>query len=213
MCRRANVVLAWLLLAALPALGGSAAGTTDLDRILQRFAEMPGFSAHFQEERRLALLQAPLRSEGAIYFQPPDRLARHVERPAPSATIVRGNEITVVDGGDLRSLDLAAAPVLSAFVEGLRLLLRGDAGGIRTLFSVELATEANGAWKLRLTPRRDAVRAAILSIVVSGQDVRPGEMRIFERGGDETRIRFSRVDVAHRFDAAESERLFRAPPP
>lgn len=175
---------------------------------------MPGMSARFREERHLTLLRAPIQSEGTLYFAPPDRLARHVERPIPSILLVRGTQITVGEMDDLHSLDLAKMPTLLGFVDGLRLLLRGDLGALREIFVLDFeAAEPERTWRLRLAPRSDSLRTAILSVEVEGREGVLQRMRIVENGGDETRMYFSNVDTARRFDDAEIDRLFRAPRP
>ncbi|MEM9195672.1 MAG: outer membrane lipoprotein carrier protein LolA, partial [Myxococcota bacterium] len=73
--------------------------TLSLDRLLEGFSEMPGLSARFREEKRIALLAVPLRSEGEIHFAPPGKLLRRVNQPTESAALIEGDTLTLVSGG------------------------------------------------------------------------------------------------------------------
>jgi hypothetical protein len=50
-----------------------------------------GVRARYVESRHISLLREPLEEEGMLYFDPPDRLARHAERPIPGSVMVRGD--------------------------------------------------------------------------------------------------------------------------
>ena len=56
-----------------------------LERLLAGFASMTGMSARFVEEKQIALLARPIRSEGVLYFTAPGRLMRLVTSPTVSA--------------------------------------------------------------------------------------------------------------------------------
>lgn len=189
------------------ALGARAAPPLDAESLLRRFAATPGLTARFEEEKHLALLRAPLVSDGAIYFAPPDKLARHVVRPSPSTLVIRGTALTLTDGAGTRSLDLSESPIARAFVDTLRMLLTGDFAALRAAHEIELSAAAE-PWQLRLRPRTAPLLGAIDRIEVGGAGDTIAEIRIVEAGGDETRTRFSEVDAAHAFSPSELERLF-----
>ena len=64
----------WLAAAALPlepAVAGVERDAPELEALVRRFAAMPGLSARFEEEKRLSMLRAPLKSEGTLSLRAP----------------------------------------------------------------------------------------------------------------------------------------------
>ena len=100
------------------------ASTPALEQLLARFAAMSGLSARFREEKRMALLAAPLVSEGTLYFAPKGRLARHITAPAPATVLLTQTAPVFVSGKsaisvlsnaqaqDLEQARLAMAPAV-----------------------------------------------------------------------------------------------------
>jgi hypothetical protein len=109
----------------------AASDAIDLETLMRGFTAMPCLSARFREEKQISLLQIPLVSEGVLYYAPPDRIARHVERPAPSTLLVRSDELAMGTAGEHHTLDLEAQPVLRSFVDAFRLVLAGDLARLR----------------------------------------------------------------------------------
>lgn len=201
-----------LLLAA--CVGGLAApAAADLATLLRDFAAMPGFSARFREDKQIALLEAPLVSEGMLYFAPPDRLARFVERPVTSAVILSGRTLRIRDGKMERSIDLVTTPAVGALVDGLRLLLAGDREALAKLYDMELREAAQHRWTLRMLPRGAPLTDLVREIEVSGRGRDVDRVRVKERSGDESSSVLSEIDANRHFDAAEQRRLFGVPPP
>ncbi len=204
------------MLVAAPAAAAPTAALLDAESLLRRFAATPGLVARFHEEKQLALLRAPLVSEGAIYFAPPDQLARRVVTPSPATLVIRGDALTLIDATGARSLDLAQIPVARGFVETLRTLLTGDFAALRAAHEVAFrvtSERAPRAWLLELRPRGAPLRGAIDRIEVTGVEDTIGALRIVESSGDETRTRFFDVDAAHAFSPDERARLFPASAP
>jgi len=220
----------WFLTASL-VLGGPSPGASaseppprptwtgsGLEALLEDFSTMTGLSARFREERRLALLEEPLVSQGVVYFAPPDRLVRHVGEPLASTFLVQGSEISFGSTDEVRNLDLAASPVLRSLVDGIRLVLAGDVGALRESFRIDFESGAAAAgagerrWRILLEPLQASARDAIASISFSGRGRTPTELRVVERGGDETVTTFSEVRADLRFSEEELATLFRVPP-
>jgi hypothetical protein len=219
------MALACLALAASAAAGdraGAAAGAAEtgpadpsqdaIERRLAAFASLPGLEARFHEEKRIALLQEPLASEGTLRFSPPDRLLRRVERPVESTLLLRGSELTLASQGGQRVIDLDAEPLVRVFVDSFRLILAGDSARLRELYDMKLA-QSGAAWQLELTPRPGPLANLIVSVVVSGRAAALEELRVLERQGDETVTRFGDVNATRRYSAEERDELFRIPAP
>jgi len=178
-----------------------------LEGLMEGFATSQGVRAEFVEEKNLSLLVEPLRSEGSIYFMPPDRLARRIVRPVPSALIVNGDTLAMRTPGETNHIDLAGSDVARHFVESFIILFSGNLGELKQRYEVAFeGTEER--WQLELIPRQRVVRLLIAQIKLVGEGVSLREMEIIETQGDRTTTRFAAIDSDHRFDAAEVTRLF-----
>jgi hypothetical protein len=115
--------------------------------ILTRFAAMSGLSAKFREEKRMALLAAPLVNEGMIYFAPKARLARHITAPAPATVLIDEGTLRFADAGGSESLSLDQNPVVRLFVDSFVRIFAGDQAALERMYTMELVTlPALRAW-------------------------------------------------------------------
>lgn len=226
LARRALPGLGFLLAAALllashvgPALAEADApdaggGGAALTRLLAEFAAMPGLTAHFREEKHMALLAAPLTSRGEIAFAPPGRLRRQVTEPVESLMLVRDGEMLLRDPYGSRVIDLSSQPMVRVFVDGITLLLAGDLEGLRARYRMRFAAGDVGpsdAWSLELEPTVAPLDEVIASIRFAGRGRVLDTLTVVETSGDETRTRFSEVDAEKHFSSEEIRRLFGAP--
>ncbi len=181
-----------------------------LDALLRRFAAMPGLSARFREEKRVALLAAPLVSEGTIHYAPPGRLARHTASPSPATVLIEGAQLRFFDGRQTTAIDMNAAPVVRQFVDSFLALVAGDGAALARSYTMELQVDAARpeAWALTLRPRVAAVQRVFRDIVLRGTGVALESMVMRETSGDETSTTFREVDAGHRYSAEEAARVF-----
>ena len=181
----------------------------DLVRALKGVTAM---EAHFREEKHLAMLAAPLVSEGVIYFLAPDHLLRRVTSPAPSAMVIDGKSISFSDGHGRYTLSLDETPVARVFVDGFLRILQGDPESLGQLYEMTALTRPGGGWGLRLTPRAKPLRELIASIDMTwgttGRGAVMDGLRVIETGGDETTTTFTAVNTARTFSDEERKRLF-----
>ena len=187
-----------------------------LESLLARFAAMSGLSAKFREEKRMALLAAPLVNEGVLYFAPPGRLARHITAPAPATVLIDAGSLRYADAGGSETLTLDQNPVLRLFVDSFVKIFAGDREALQRMYTLEftaLPAGADGAprWSLRLRPRVAPMTQIIERVEIEGRDVVLETMRVVEVGGDETVTTFTQVDTQRRFTAEEQAALFRLP--
>ncbi len=179
-----------------------------LEGLLERFASSPGFEARFVEEKRIALLAVPVRSEGQIYFAPPGRLMRRVTRPDPSAALIAEGRLRMRQGDRIEELTIDDNPVLRGFIDSFRAVLAGDRAALARFYDATYTPSAEG-WTLVLRPRGGALARFLREIWLRGDGVVIREMRMTEVNGDETRTTFSEVDTRRRFSAAEARAIFR----
>ena len=221
-CRKGQVMLvaaavlaaAPVAIAAAPEAPAAAPSALKLEELLARFAGMSGLQASFREEKRMALLAAPLVNEGVIYFVPnggSPRLARHTTAPAPSVVIIDGASLRVADGSGREEIALDRNPPVRLFVDSFVKIFAGDRAALASMYAMELATEGP-RWTLRLRPKVSPIDKLVERVEIAGEGVVIASMRVVEVGGDETVTTFSSVDTARRFSAEESAALFSLPP-
>jgi len=202
------------LAAAKPAKPAPAAkAPADIDALLAGLAKAPGLYARFREEKHITLLQAPLVSEGSIYFAPPARFARHTEKPIKSVMIIDGNQLQFGNAGGQESMNLGANPVARLFADAFVMLLSGNRAGLEKIFKMQLAPRPGGAgeWKLVLTPRVAPMDKLIKELELRGRGLSLDELDVREASGDWTRTSFSNVDLNRRYSAAEQATFFKLP--
>ena len=181
-----------------------------LSGLLERFAAMPGLTARFREEKQIALLAVPVRSEGVIHFAPPGRLLRKVTGPTPSVALLEGEQLTFASAGDRQVVQLGESPVLAGFVDSFRHVLAGDQRALERTYRVSYSTEG-ARWKLVLRPRNAALRRFMERMVLEGEGFAVEKMTLHEVSGDRTTTELHDVNPRRRFSRAEAQRIFRVP--
>jgi hypothetical protein len=188
----------------------SPASDSDLASILAAFAAVPGLTARFREEKQIALLEAPLVSEGVLHFAPPDRLARRQESPEPSLIVLAGSTMWLQTETESQRIDLVSQPLVGAVVASFRALLAGDRAELDRIYAMDIARSDDG-WRVGLTPRDEILRRAIERVEIRGRGITVESLRVAETSGDTTTLRFEDVDPARRFSPEEAAELFRVP--
>ncbi|HEY8376053.1 MAG TPA: outer membrane lipoprotein carrier protein LolA [Nannocystis sp.] len=202
-----------------PGPGGAAAASAapeasiTLGELLGRFAGMTGLQASFREEKRMALLAAPLVNEGVIYFAPNGkrpRLARHTTRPSPSVVVIDGDALRLADVGGREEIALDRNPAVRLFVDSFVKIFAGDREALAAMYTLDLKAEGQ-RWTLRLKPKVAPLDRLIEKVEITGEGVVIATMRVVEVGGDESVTTFSAVDPQRTFTAEEQAALFSLP--
>ena len=197
-----------------------AAAPADIDALLAGLSKAPGLYARFREEKHITLLQAPLVSEGSIYFAPPSRFARHTDKPIKSVMIIDGNQLQFGSADGQESMNLGTNPVARLFADAFVMLLSGNRAGLEKIFKMQLtpktggaagATGAAGEWKLVLLPRVAPMDKLIKEMELRGRGLNLNELDVREASGDWTRTSFTDVDLNRRYTAADQAKFFKLP--
>ncbi len=220
-------------LLALFAFAGSAAraatetAPATLAALLTGFRAMPGFEARFEEEKRLALLAAPLRSRGRLYFSPPSTLLRRVEAPNPHDILIRDHVVRIAtprgstssgkapgaaaNARDVETIDLAGRDDVRPLVESLLWIFSGDLEALEAIYRIDYQVAAppgKGGWTLQLAPRQQTLSRLIRELVISGQGHAAERLEVTEASGDRTTTRILDANPERRFGAGEIEAIF-----
>jgi hypothetical protein len=193
--------------AASRAVGEAQPDALTLPELMAGFARATGLRAHFVERKTLALLVEPLESEGWLYFVPPDRLARHVEKPWSASMVIHGDRLFMRDPSGSEQLDLAQSDVARRFVESFIVLFSGDHRELERRYEVAFVSGPEG-WRIDLVPRSRKLRRLIASVHLQGRGIALLRMELVESQGDRSETRFDRIDPYHEFDADALREIF-----
>lgn len=171
-----------------PADAASDGDTLDLGALMARLAAVPERRARFVEEKRLGVLDQPLRSTGRLLYRRPERLEKITESPQPESLVVDGDRLVLTQGQEApRVVDLASQPGLRALVDAIRGPLAGDLAALRRSFALDAAGSL-AAWHLVMRPADPAVARLLTAVVVSGEGDSPREVDVRQANGDEDRL-------------------------
>jgi outer membrane lipoprotein-sorting protein len=182
-----------------------------LDQLLARLAQMRGMRARYQEEKRIALLKRPLRSDGEIAFATPNLLARHAVNPEPSTVLLEGDVLRIADASGTRRIDLRESSIVRHFVMTFMYVLSGNRKALDGLYRMQFDALADGHWRLALTPKQADLGRIIARATVLGRGLVVEQMTIDEPTGDATVLHFSDVQLDPHYAASERARLFSLP--
>jgi outer membrane lipoprotein-sorting protein len=199
-------LLLMMMMCAQPAFAQPA--PSSLDELLKSFSQIQGLRARYVEEKRIALLKMPLRSEGTIAFAAPGSLVRRAEKPEPATLLLDGDVLWVSDASGKRRIDLGESAIVKHFVLTFVNVLRGDHAALARAYALKFATTDAG-WTLELTPKAAELRRFVARAVLEGHAATVDRMTLTEENGDVTLMQFSAVDSNVRFDAAERARTFK----
>lgn len=205
--------IAWLLcLTTLLGAAISNAQSTNprvaLDSLLDAFAQMEGLEAQFVEEKRLALLKAPLVSRGRLYFVRPGYLLRQIDTPQSSKVLITPTTLTLEDGNTVEKIDLAARSDVRSFVGSFVSLLAGDKDALTKVYRIELTWTEPDQWRMELTPKTAPLSDLITKVWVTGSELSVVEVHVFDTSGDDTIMRMLNVNPERQFNASERKVLF-----
>lgn len=182
---------------------------TELDALLASFRGMTGLSARFVEEKTIALLATPIRSEGEIHFAAPGTLMRRVTAPTTSAALIERGRLTMVANGQRQEIDLTSNAVVGGFISSFADVLAGDRAALERTYRITYARVEGGDWKLTLRPKGAPLNQFLTEMEMIGNGRSVKTMRMVEVSGDVTLTTFRDVRLDRRFGDAERRQLFR----
>jgi outer membrane lipoprotein-sorting protein len=185
----------------------------DAETLLAALATVEGLEARFTEKKHLALLKAPLVSEGRIYYTRPGYMVRKVDAPSKSTVRIGPKSLEVSDDRGTQSFDLSGRPDIKTFVESFVHVVAGDHDALASIYelSFEPAPDPEGTWLLTLIPSRKPLSELITKMELSGRGYSVETIRILEKRGDSTEIAMTSVDPKRTFTAQEKRDIFGLP--
>lgn len=161
----------------------------ELKRILA-YHKGNGLFAKFVEEKKVLILQRPLRSSGELIFLPHKGLYRKLQTPFAQELLITTTAIQQRDAsGRSETLALEKLPLAKALVEGFLAVFSGSVESMQTHFQGYFSSE-NHHWKLALKPIRAVMAQMISCMILEGEKEHVVRLLIQETNGDITRDQF-----------------------
>ncbi len=125
--------------------------------------------ASFVEEKHLAALSVPLRSEGTLEYRKPDHLEKITSSPQYEGLVVDGDRLVInASGSDApRVVELSGQPEIRTLIDTIRGALSGDLPLLRRLYDVS-GTGTAADWHIVLRPRDPAIARVAREVQLSG---------------------------------------------
>ena len=137
---------------------------TSLREILTSVAKTPLVKAPFIAIKSSGLLSAPVESRGTLSFSADGLIEKHTTSPIDERTTISVDAIRIERTGQkVSEFRFADNPGLTAYAQGLRAIMGGDAGPLREHFELSLAGDL-GAWVLTLRPKSVRLQSAVSSL-------------------------------------------------
>jgi Outer membrane lipoprotein carrier protein LolA-like len=139
-----------------------------LHDVMQRLAAIPERHCTFHEEKRLAVLDHPLLSDGRLLYLRPSRFEKITTAPEPESLVVDGDRLALTRPGEApQNLSLSERPEIAALVNAVRGLLSGNLALLQQDYHVQ-GSGSLGNWRLVLLPADARVAELIRAVVVDG---------------------------------------------
>ena len=150
-----------------------------------------GLFAKFEEEKKVLILQRPLRSTGQLIFLPQKGLYRQLVTPFQQELLITTTAVQQRDyHGRVEIMALDKLPFAKALVEGLLTVFSGSWESIHSHFQVYFFS-ANPQWKLGLKPKHTMMSQIISCIILEGEKHQVHSLWVHETNGDVTHDRFT----------------------
>jgi hypothetical protein len=177
----------------------------------QPSALKPGEAIHgrFVQERHLAGLASPLRSEGSFLLAAGKGLIWRGEKPFATVVVITpAGILQTVNGAEVQRLPASRLPFLARFYDMLSGALSGDWSSLAHDFIVTRSAEGDH-WTIVLTPARadDPAAAQLRSITVTGAKFVDG-VEIRRANGDWEQLSFLQQALSAAPLAVDDTRLF-----
>jgi outer membrane lipoprotein carrier protein len=196
------LVAGWAGLSALAAPAQSAQPVS-LAAVNGALASAKTVFTHFVQERHLSLLTEPLRSEGYLCFEQPERIRWEVTSPYKSILVSDGSGVAQFEWVDEKwqKLELGLAAAMQQVVAQIAGVMKGQYTHNSREYSVALSNPPAGP-VITLTPRNERMRRMIQAIEVHlAPDLKATRQVVLrENNGDYTDIRFDHQVVNLKFD-------------
>lgn len=154
------------------------------ETLLAGMAKTPPVSTPFVLVSYRGVLDRPLVVSGNLRWLGGDNMERDIEKPFMETAKIADGMITMQRGsGEVQRMPLARAPQAGAMLAGFRALLGGDVSAVQQDFTLS-AQGSQPHWVITLTPRTEALKRQLTSLVIDGRSHEPRCLTMTDANGD-----------------------------
>ena len=163
--------------------------------------------AKYNEEKRISLLNAPVKGQGEVFLLPDGSLVRQIHKPFPTKLILKGDKLAFFQAGKLKQINLGKDKRVGDFARVFIMFLRGEEAALDAAFAQAFESSESGQWSLYLTPKQKLIRQVVSNIKIDGKYGQISSLIIAEANGDRTEMNFYKVDNCPSFSDDELLKL------
>jgi hypothetical protein len=189
----------------------AASGINSVAALFALMARSPGLFARFHEEKQIALLVLPIKSDGTLHFERKHGLAKHTLSPRKQSVLLSGSALTMWDGSRTETVPLQSSAPLRALAQAFSLMLAADRAGLEKSFSLGFHS-AGRTWQLALVPTDPELKKLVTEIDVAGDLATPKTLLVREASGDVGTTTLEDVDFDKHYTDGEAAAVFKVPP-
>lgn len=178
----------FLVLLAAPYHAASADDTALRDHVLSQLAKQKNRHFYFVQEKKLAVLDKPLITEGELLLDEQQTVTWDIQKPFALRYVLTPNSIREIDAQGERTLQTGQNPLAAALTQAMTATFSGEWRDDNTLAAVT-ATGDTQQWQLHITPRSAELKTLIQAMTVDGTQQEITIVTILESNGDRAVIR------------------------
>ncbi len=176
------------------------------DQVLAHL-KLERMSCTFTEQKHVALLARPLKSNGTIVFDRTRGVSRTTLAPKPQQVVLTPTTLRFKSAGRIEEVPLDKSKDLRAFATVFPTLLRGDRKELEAAFELGVFHDS-GWWALTLTPKAESLRKLVKQVTVFGHDSELASLQITEASGDTTETQLAGIKKNGDVSASELASAF-----
>lgn len=184
-----SLLTSLLLIFALPAMAQPLG-----EAITQRLQQSDTLRGDFQQQKQLAMLPQPLRSNGAFLYSRQHGLLWHTLAPLESRMLFTQQGINNLDQPQSNPQGAAQQAAMRLFSQLFFALVSADLAQLSDYFEIE-GENLTEQWRLQLTPKPGDVARAIQQLELRG-DSQLQQVMFVDNNGDQTTIQFLNQDAS-----------------
>lgn len=175
-----------------------------LARIASQLDKHTVVRAEFSQSKQISGVKRPLQTSGHLVFARQHGVLWQIEQPYKISYILSEDKVVEIAADGSRKERLARdLPGLAQVGRVFRAMLGANTAALREYFDIQSKGDA-GNWSLALTPKQAQMAQFIEQMdIVGGAFV--GAIRIQERGGDATQIKFRNSSGAAALSESEQQ--------
>lgn len=165
----------------------------NIDQLMQSMAKIQSGHASFVESKSIAMLDAPVISEGELFYTAPDRLEKRTLKPKAESMVLQGGTLTIEQGRKKHVLQLQRYPEVAAFIESIRATLAGDLQALERTYDLSLQGDSN-RWTMEMLPLNENMKKVVQKIEITGEKNMLRTILISQADGDSSLMTITQVE-------------------